>query len=328
VTLSRPLGHEIVRTWLKTAMAGQRVASAYLFTGPDGIGKSALALEFAAALRCSAGKGWSCGTCNECARVARGVHPNVRVFSKPADKTEFPVELVREICDEAGVKQLEPGARVFVVQDADRFNDSSANALLKTLEEPPSGLTFVLLAANVAEVLPTILSRCNAVRFSPLSPEQVAEIARGWEGQPVNPETRALLIRAAQGSPGRLKRMIEYGTLEAVGAFLRGVGQDPYTAAEKLAVSVHDADENEARRERLREAVGLLSANLRDRIAANLKTGVAPLLKSPVGETAGADRLLVALQKLDNLRQRIDGNVNLKLACDAIALEWPAAQIS
>ncbi len=122
--------------------------------------------------------------------------------------------------------------------------------------------------------------------------------------------------------------MIEYGTLEAVGAFLKGVGQDPYTAAEKLAVSIHDADENEARRERLREAVGLLSANLRDRIAANLKTGVAPLLKSPVGETAGADRLLVALQKLDNLRQRIDGNVNLKLACDAIALEWPAAQIS
>lgn len=317
------LGHEDVRQWLSNAIKGHRVAGAYLFTGPDGIGKAGMATQFASALRCGAGKGWACGQCGECARVAKGLHPNVRVFAKPADKTEFPVELVREICDEAGVKQLEPGARVFVIHDADRFNDSSANALLKTLEEPPPGLTFVLLAANVAEVLPTILSRCNPVRFSALSDDQVTEVSRGWEGQPVNPETRAMLVRAAQGSPGRLKRMLEYGTLDAVGAFLKTVNADPYTAAEKLAASVHEAEENEARRERLREAVGLLSANLRDRLTTALGVSARPILKLPQAESANADRLVAALGKLDDLRQRIDGNVNLKLACDAIALGWP-----
>lgn len=323
MTLVRPIGHDSVRTWLKTAMAGRRVASAYLFTGPEGIGKAGFAIEFAAALRCGTGKGWACGTCNECVRVAKGLHPNVRVFAKPVDKTEFPVELVREICDEAGVKQLEPGARVFIVQDADRFNESSANALLKTLEEPPPGLTFVLLAGNVADVLPTILSRCNPVRFSPLNADQLAEVARGWEGQPVNPQTRAMLFRAAQGSPGRLRRMIEYGTLDAAGAFTRQVTKDPFGAAEELSESVNEADDNEAKRERLREVVGLLSAHLRDRMAAALDTGTSPLIAMPEQETASADRLVVALGKLDDLRQRIDGNVNLKLACDALALGWP-----
>lgn len=317
------LGHHDVRQWLSNAISTRRVATAYLFTGPDGIGKAGMAVQFASALRCGAGKGWACGQCGECTRVSKGLHPNVRVFAKPADKTEFPVELVREICDEAGVKQLEPGARVFVIHDADRFNDSSANALLKTLEEPPPGLTFVLLAANVAEVLPTILSRCNPVRFSALSDEQVTEVSRGWEGQPVNPETRAMLVRAAQGSPGRLKRMIDYGTLDAVGAFLKSVAGDPYAAAEKLAASVHEAEETEARRERLREAVGLLSANLRDRMTTALGTDVRPILKRPQAEAGSADRLVTALGKLDDLRQRIDGNVNLKLACDAIALGWP-----
>lgn len=324
MTLQRPVGHTLVRQWLTTALAGGRVSSAYLFTGPDGIGKAGLALEFAAALRCGQDRGWACGQCGECNRVARGLHPNVRSFAKPADKTEFPVELVREICDEAGVKQLEPGARVFVIHDADRFNESSANAFLKTLEEPPAGLTFVLLAGNVAEVLPTILSRCQVVRFTPLADEQVAEVSRGWEGLPVNPQTRAMLIRACQGSPGRLRRMMDYGTLETLASFLKAVGGDPFLAAEKLSEDVHEAEENEARRDRLREALGLLSAALRDRLAAELAPGTSPLLQQAAPGTMSADLMLQAIGRLDALRRRIDGNVNLKLCCDAIALAWPA----
>lgn len=315
------LGHEDIRAWLATAINASRVAGAYLFCGPDGIGKAGLAREFAAALRCERRPAWACGSCNECLRVGKGVHSNVRVYRKPADKTEFPVEAVREICDEAGIRQLEPGARVFIIEDADRFNESSANALLKTLEEPPPGLTFVLLAGNVADVLPTILSRCQAVRFSPLTDAQVAEVSRGWEGLPVNPQTRQMLLRAAQGSPGRLQRMVEYGTLAAVDEFLKLIKNDPFAAAEKLSESIHVADENEARRERLREFMGLLSAALRDRLTAGL--GAKPLLRSAEAGTS-PDRLLAALRNLDNLRQRVDGNVNLKLCCDAVALSWPA----
>jgi DNA polymerase-3 subunit delta' len=313
------LGHDNVRQWLSTAISGRRVAGAYLFTGPEGIGKAAFAREFAAALRCEKRTGWACNTCNECTRVARGVHPNVRLFAKPADKTEFPVEQVREICDEAALRQLEPGARVFIIEDADRFNESSANAFLKTLEEPPAGLTFVLLAGNVADVLPTILSRCQPVRFAPLTDAQVGQVSRGWEGLPVNAETRKLLVRAAQGSPGRLQRMVEFGTLDCAESFLKAVAANPYAASEGLSESIHEADENEGRRERLRYAIGLLSAALRDCAAAG---SAPPLLREPAG--AGAPRALTGLFRLDDLRMRVDGNVNLKLCCDAIALGWPA----
>ena len=322
----RARGHADVRRWLGGALTRGRVSGAYLFAGPAGVGKSLVATEFAAALRCAApAEGWSCGRCNECRRVAAGVHPSVRVFAKPADKADFPVELVREICDEASLKQLEPGRRVFVVQDADRFNESSANAFLKTLEEPPPDFVFVLLAGNLAEVLPTILSRCQPVRFAPLQDADMAEIARGWEGLPVNPQARAALVRLAQGSPGRLRAMAEAGVQGHVQQFLATVAVDPFRASEVLVEAVHEVDENEERRERLRSLLALLSARLRDRLTVALGLpDVLPLTAAVAAEAATADSLVAAIGRLDDLRLRVDGNANLKLACDAIALAYPA----
>ncbi len=324
--LFRPQGHDQVRTWLKRVIAARKANGGYLFIGPDGIGKSAMALEFAAALRCDSPQGgWSCGACNECARIARGVHPSVRSWSKPEDKTAFPVELVREIVDEAAKKRLEPGVRTFIVADTDRFNDSSANAFLKTLEEPPADLVFVLLAENLSQVLPTILSRCQSVRFSPLSDELVAEVSRGWEGLPVNPESRAVLIRASQGSPGRLRRMADAGVLDTVRDFLKAVGNDPFHAADTLVGAVQGGDDSEAKRVQLREIIALLSAALRDRMLASLHCAdLKPLTRVVQSEAHSADRLAASLHRLDDLREALDGNVNLKLCCDAIALNWPS----
>ncbi len=321
----RPLGHDSVRQWLSHAIDHNRLAGAYLFIGPDGIGKSGVAIEFAAAVRCAArAAGWACGTCVECTRVAKGVHPSVRTFAKPADKSAFPVELVREIVDEASLKALEPGRRVFVVADADRFNESSANALLKTLEEPPRDVSFVLLAGNAAQVLPTIFSRCQSVRFSPLEESQVAQVARDWQGLPVNPDAKAMLIRAAQGSPGRLRRLIECKVLDTARDFLKAVEDDPFTAAESLAGAL-TGDDNEHKREQLRDVLALLAAALRDRMAGAIgATHARPLTRQVSAENTAPDTLVAAVQRLDDLRERVDGNANLKLACDAIALGWPA----
>lgn len=324
-TLTRPIGHKQVRSWLGNVVASRRANGAYLFLGPDGIGKAAMALEFAAALRCENPQGnWSCGRCGECSRIAKGVHPSVRRFHKPEDKSAFPVELVREIVDEASRKRLEPGMRVFLVEDADRFNESSANAFLKTIEEPPADLILVLLAENLAQVLPTIISRCQGVRFSPLSPGQVREVSAGWQGLPVNPDSRDILIRAAQGSPGRLRRMADDGVLDTTREFLKSVKADPFHASEKLIEAVQGADDNEARRAHLREILALLSATLRDRLTASLGLNAAPITKRFEDEPFFSDALVAAINRLDDLRERLDGNVNLKLCCDAIALAWPA----
>ena len=323
--LFRPRGHEQVREWLKHVIAARKANGGYLFIGPDGIGKAALAREFAAALRCEKpADGWSCGACNECMRISKGLHPSVRQFAKPDDKSAFPVELVREIVDEASKKRLEPGMRTFIVADADRFNDSSANAFLKTLEEPPGDLVFILLAENLAQVLPTILSRCQSVRFSPLKDDLVAEVSRGWEGLPVNPDSRAVLVRAAQGSPGRLRRMADANVLDTVRDFLKFVRDDPFHASETLVGSVQGGEDNEAKRAMLREAIALLSAALRDRMLSSMGCAdMKPLTRAIEDEPYSTDKLVASLTRLDDLRSSLDGNVNLKLCCDAIALAWP-----
>ena len=323
--LFRPIGHGQVREWLTNSIRGRRANGAYLFMGPDGIGKSAVALEFAAAMRCERPvDGWACGECGECTRIAKGVHPSVRSFAKPEDKSAFPVELVREIVEEASKKRLEPGIRTFVIADADRFNESSANAFLKTLEEPPADLILVLLAENAAQVLPTIISRCQPVRFSPLSNEQVQQVARDWDGLPVNPESRAVLIRAAQGSPGRLRRMADANVLDTVREFLKSAKGDPFMAADKLVAAVQGGDDNEARRAHLREIIALLSGTLRDRMVGSLGVNATPITRTFPDEERTTDALVASLHELDNLRERLDGNVNLKLCCDAIALVWLA----
>lgn len=323
--LFRAQGHDEVRQWLKHVIAARKANGSYLFVGPDGIGKSGVALEFAAALRCeSPAGGWSCGTCGQCTRVARGVHPSVRGFRKPEDKSSFPVELVREIIEESSLKRLEPGMRTFIVADADRFNESSGNAFLKRLEEPARDLIFVLLAGNLAQVLPTVLSRCQVVRFKPLNEQLMHSVTGGWEGLPLNADSRSVLIRAAQGSPGRLRRMAEAKVLETVREFLKGVSRDPFHAGETLISAVQGAEDNEARRAHLREIIALLSAALRDRMMSSAGcTEATPLTRRVEKEETSTDRLAGALNRLDDLRVKLDGNVNLKLCCDAIALSWP-----
>lgn len=326
--LKRPLGHAQVRAWLQSVVASGRVSGGYLFLGPEGIGKRGLALEFAAALRCHKPRaGWACGECNECVRIAHGSHPSVRQFAKPEDSRDLPVELVREICDMASMTRLEPGRRVFIVDDADRFNESSANAFLKTLEEPPPDLTFVLLAANSAQMLATIVSRCQAVRFSPLAQGELGQAVADFEGLPAG-EERELLLRVAQGSPGRVLRMLELDALKLADEFVKTTERDPFKASETLGAALAKGVSAEARtealRERLRDVLAVISAVLRERMVSALGlAGVARLGRAVKDEAASADTLVVALNRLETLRERIDGNANLKLACDVLALGYP-----
>ncbi len=328
-SLKRPLGHTQVRAWLGNVLKSRRISGSYLFIGSAGIGKRALAVEFAAALRCATPQNhWACGRCNECARVAHGVHPNVRRYAKPEDSRDLPVELVRTICDDASLSRLEPGYRVAIIDDADRFNESSANAFLKTLEEPPAQYVFILLAANSAQLLPTILSRCQMVRFSPLSAADLARAVSGFQDLPARPEDRDLLLRVAQGSAGRVAEMLTLNVPALAENFSSGLAADPFRAAEQLVAALSkDLPAElgtEGLRERLRNVMAVLSAHLRDRLMAALSLqGVAPLARGQDREARSADALVTALNQLETLRERIDANANVKLACDLLALRYP-----
>jgi len=204
-------GNQQVKTLLRRTLAAGRVPGAFLFSGEDGVGKKLFALELAKALNCrkpvetsadSVGAFEGCGQCPACERIAKfnypqssdsddwkGViwtdHPDVGMIVAP--KRVILVEQMRAVEREANYRPYEGKARVFLIEDADKLNEASANALLKVLEEPPHTSHIVLLTSRPAMLLPTIRSRCQMVRFSPIAASELEayliqnKIAKGAE---------------------------------------------------------------------------------------------------------------------------------------------------
>lgn len=158
-----------VAKFLRSAVETDTVSHAYLFIGPTGAGKKSAARALACAMFCDDG---GCGTCSTCNRVRNGSHPDVHVL-RPAGAATYVVEQVREVIHDAHLKPVQASYKVYIFEEADRFNAESANAFLKTLEEPPDDVIIVLLARSFDNVLPTIASRCQVVRFRPV-PESAA----------------------------------------------------------------------------------------------------------------------------------------------------------
>jgi DNA polymerase-3 subunit delta' len=185
----RAIGH------LRAMLGHGRVPSALLFLGPHGVGKRTAALELAKALNCASRSGDGCGACPSCRKIAEGVHPDVSVV-RP-DGQFIKIDQVREVADNLALIPLEARKRVVVVCRAERFNPPSANAFLKTLEEPPPD-TLIVLTADHASALPeTIVSRCMRLRFVPLDAATLRAIL---ERDPeLSAEERAFALRHSQG---------------------------------------------------------------------------------------------------------------------------------
>src|SRR5438270_3335729 len=182
----RVRGHTAVVRLFAEAWRRGRLAHAYLFAGPPGVGKRLFADELARALLCEnppAGRLEACDQCPSCLQVAAGTHPDFFVAVKPEDKLEFPIDVMRELCQSLSLKSARGRGKVAIVDDADDLNEESANCFLKTLEEPPPRSVLVLIGSSADRQLPTIVSRCQVIRFAPLPDPLVAELlrARGVE---------------------------------------------------------------------------------------------------------------------------------------------------
>ena len=187
---------------LQRALTTDRVAHAYAFVGPSGVGRRLTALAFAQACLCPRR---GCGACSACRRVAAGHHPDVQVLAptppkeNPRGTPSLRITEVRELQHWAALAPLEGPRKVFILDEADRLTVQAAEALLKTLEEPPPRTLIVLIVANARALPPTVLSRCQLVRFRPL-PE--ADVARLLAARGADPETAALLARLTGGRVG------------------------------------------------------------------------------------------------------------------------------
>lgn len=212
--------HEPIVAMFRRAVGRHRLAHAYLFHGPAGVGKRYFATLMAQALFCEKipeEQFDACGTCRPCRMMQAGSHPDFLTVSRPEDKSIIPIELLagseenrgREgLCYEMSLRPLSGNRRIALIDDTDRFNEESGNALLKTLEEPSARSLLILLSADPERLLPTIRSRCQEVRFAPLAEQTVAELVQqlGWVE---TADEARLLAELSQGSLETARQLTE-----------------------------------------------------------------------------------------------------------------------
>ena len=163
------VGQELAVSILARALA-QGASHAYLFTGPAGVGKSEAALAFAAGLACREG---GCGTCTTCRRALEGLHPDVEMVA-PAGSSIM-IDQISEINSHVAYRPFEARAKVYVLFEVETMNQQAANAFLRTLEEPPPHVHFILVSNAAERMLPTIASRCQHVPFTRTPTPLIAE---------------------------------------------------------------------------------------------------------------------------------------------------------
>jgi DNA polymerase-3 subunit delta' len=327
VRLADLIGQDLARSALERALAGGRVAHAYVFEGPPGVGKRSAALGLAMALDCPVAPGAGCGACDVCRRIEAGLHPDVPTFGPSGPGGQIVIDDIRAILALTRTRPHEARARVVVVDDADAMNPSSANGLLKTLEEPLPGNHLVLCTGAPDRLLPTVRSRAQRIRFRALSPAALAAIARA-RGLP---EARAeIAVALADGSAGRMLEAA--GTDEANEGESTGLGQA--LAELRRAVSTPGAGqlfdavqaltgEKESKAD-LPRLVALLGGLYRDAMAV---AAGAPELATlgRVGDpqalaSLGLDRLGRAVTAIVDVQLALQVNVNPALALERLLI--------
>ena len=202
---------------LRGALRSGSIHHAWLFGGPEGVGKELCAVGFVQALLCEQSPHVGCGSCSSCARVSRRNHPDVtwvmpeheqveRGFAGRSDFTHVPsreikVDQVRALQERLSLRALEGRYKVAVVASAEKLNDKAQNAFLKTLEEPPAGTIILLLSTSLDGLLPTIRSRCSRVPFGPLPREMIT--ARLQSERKLDAAQAALVAELSSGSMSR-----------------------------------------------------------------------------------------------------------------------------
>jgi DNA polymerase-3 subunit delta' len=188
-------GHKKQIEQLTTAAKNGKLPSAYLFSGPRGIGKFLVAKTFACHMLCM-GKNAPCGTCPICHRIMNNNHPDVHVVA--SDGAQIKIDQIREVSAKLQLHALEGNYKVTIIDEAERMNAAAANSALKILEEPPKNTLFILVSSNPRSLLPTIVSRCQVVSFSPLDEKLIKEHLQKIKG--FGPAVADMLAILSEGS--------------------------------------------------------------------------------------------------------------------------------
>ncbi len=306
---------------LQRGLKNGRIAHAYLFAGPDGVGKCTAALALAQALNCQHEDAVDdgCGACRSCRKIARGLHPDVQVIEP--DGATFKIEQVRAVEADAALGPYEAKRKVFILDRAEKMTEQAANALLKTLEEPPRSTIFILLTTTPSALPLTIVSRCQTVVFSAIPPETLQAYLAG---KGVDQTRSRLIISFSNGSIGRAlsQEVTSMAStrdllLEELGQGLRDGPVALIELAEKLAKD----------REGLFQQLEFLSAWLRDLMIAKVSRHQELLVNQDRGEEIARqaeglplDAILGGLRTVRAAYDALIRNANPRLSIEELLL--------
>jgi len=319
--LSEIQGQDAALQVLRRSIAAGKLAQAYLFGGPAGVGKASAARALAGALNCLDAPGEGCSSCASCRKIDADLHPDLMTLVP--DGASIKVDQVRALEEHLGFAPHEGRWRVVVIDGAELMNPNAGNALLKSVEEPRPRTLFVLCAAATHRVIPTLVSRCQRVRFLPLAEAVIQRILEARQvGDPASRETAAAL---AGGSAGRALALLGSEQVEAIRATLEGLLA---AARSDDAVGLFQAATASGKdRLELQGALDSLRIWFRDQllVAEGLDTG--RLINRDLPEAArsearslGPRALFQRLRAVDDAQAALGRNVNTTLALEHLVL--------
>ncbi len=336
-------GHRRVLDLLSRSIAGGTLPQSLIFSGSEGVGKRLAAVAVAQALNCtniggvrlqpdrpSGERADACGECSACKRIARGVHGDV-LMVKPGDTGVIKIDQAREVIDRAMYRPFEGRRRVTIIDDADAMAGPAQNALLKTLEEPPSSSVFILVTSRPDALLPTVRSRCSQIRFGRLSPGDVAILLE--RDHRYSAREAQAVAAASGGSVGQAlnAQADEFadarGDAEALLRAARG-RSDARSRVERAKDLIKGGGPASSEREHLGLRLQALSSLARD--LSVLSSGASPEWLAnldlrdeldALAKSFDSERALGLFSAVDRAQSALDGNVSPKVVADWLALQ-------
>ncbi len=320
ISIKKLHGQEKAKKILLKSLESGRMSHAFLFRGPEGVGKKTFAYAFAALLNCESVRDEEpCGACPSCAKFLSGNHPDLLRIEP--DGAAIKIKQIRDLKHTLGFPPFEAGSRVVILPDIHTMRREAANSLLKTLEEPPERTFLILTAEESVSLLPTIASRCQIIPFMPLPPEAVAAILE----KDHDPETAASLAAVSGGSAGRAQTIFDRNLLETrqkvIETLTRFKPEQPESIGEILSLAGAAADH----KENLPDLLDLLSFWIRDLILVTSGMNQSLVVNSDITDLLGAaagrwspDQLSDKLKFIDRARKQLLHNCNRALVCEVL----------
>lgn len=314
LSYSSILGQKQVKTLLNRIFETERMAHAYLFRGPDGVGKKLTALLTAARVNClEPDKKGACSRCVSCNKFRSDNHPDIVLVSP--ENGAIKIDRIRELCRSLAFPPYESKMRVVIIEDVHTMTPEAANSLLKTLEEPPENNLLILTAESSRELLPTIVSRCQVMTFYGLLANECIQVIQRQNPALERNESR-LLAELADGSPGRALMMQQKGLVAVYRSVVELLDQDNQEEPDSISEVLQMAADIGALKEDLPLLLGLLRIRLRD-LLINADQG---------GDFQHHRRRLAAL---DRAQHQLERNCNRTLVCEVLLfnLQSPMAEV-